>query len=200
MRAATVLPQNYRVERTITLSNNTALMLGLSLAGIVLCAVSGFSFLLAAFRLSPFFLQGSNIIAISTWWQLLAILSVVVGGTLLTLIIHEAVHGLFFWLFTKNRPNYGFKGIYAYASAPDYYIPRNQFIIIGLAPLMCISLIGLALLPFVPLAVVWTLVFILTINATGAVGDLYIVGVLLTSPPSTLIRDFGDGMTFYRPS
>jgi hypothetical protein len=127
------------------------------------------------------------------------IFGVLIGAILLTMLIHELIHGLFFWIFTRKRPLYGFKGIYAYAAAPDFYIPRDQFLLIGLAPFVLISLLGIALLPFTSLAVALTLVLIMTMNAAGAVGDFYAVGFLLTQPSTALIRDFGDGMVYYCP-
>jgi hypothetical protein len=132
-------------------------------------------------------------------WGLLVILGVFIASIPFTMIVHELIHGLFFWIFTRKRPSYGFKGLYAYAAAPDFYIPRNQFILIGLAPFVVISLVGVALLPLTTLGVALTIVFILTMNAAGAIGDFYAVGILLTRPSATLIRDFGDGMACYQP-
>src|SRR6266699_209791 len=70
------------------------------------------------------------------------------------LILHELTHGLFFWLFTKSRPAFGFKGWYAYAAAPGWYLPRAQFLVVVGAPLTLLSLLGEALLLLVPWAVV----------------------------------------------
>ncbi len=197
MRAVTTLPSGYRSSHTITLSHNPGLLIGLNLAGAVLFVAFGLLFLFLAAHLSPAFARGGS--GTLSGWGLLLIFGVLIGSVPFTLIAHELTHGLFFWIFTRKRPTYGFKGFYAYAAAPDFYIPRNQFILIGLAPFVVISLIGIALLPFTALGVALTIVLILTMNAAGAVGDFYAVGVLLTQTPSTLIRDFGDGMACYRP-
>jgi len=198
MRATTSLPGTYTTEYSLTLSNNLGLNIKLNLAGLVLFIASGYAFLVAAIHLSPDFTRSGSVYL--DGWTILEGLVVALGALVLTGIVHEAIHGFFFWIFTKKRPIYGFKVIFAYAAAPDFYIPRNQFLLVGIAPFVIIPLIGLALMPFVPLAVVLTLVFMLTINAAGAIGDLYIIGLLLTKPAQTLIRDFGDGMTFYRPA
>ncbi len=197
MRPVTTLPSGYRSSGTIAFSHNRGLLVGLNLAGIVLFVAFGLLFLFLAGYLSPAFTRSAS--GTLSGWGILLILSIFIGSVPFTIIVHELVHGLFFWIFTRKRPVYGFKGFYAYAAAPDFYIPRNQFIAIGLAPFVLISLAGLALLPLTNLGIALTVVYILTINAAGAVGDFYVVGVLLTRPSFTLIRDFGDGMTFYRP-
>jgi len=76
-------------------------------------------------------------------------------------------------------------------------VPRLPFLIVGLAPLLLLTLLGLALLRVIPLSLVPSVVFALTINAAGAVGDLYIVFRLLFTPSTCLIRDGGNSITWY---
>jgi hypothetical protein len=199
MRATTVLPQDYIEERTLTLSHNRNLMLGLTLGSAVLFVGFGILFLAAARYVAPSFHMSSSI-TLRGWGGVLLVVGIPAGAIVLTGFVHELIHGLFYWLLTRARPTYGFKIIYAYAAAPDFYIPRNQSLIVGLAPFVLISLGGLVLLLFTPFVVTVTLVFIMTINAAGCAGDFYIVGLLLTRPASTLTRDIGDSMTFYRPA
>lgn len=194
MHPTTTLPSEYHSIRTITFAHNPKLALGLNLVGLALFFLFGLAFLTIAVHLSPSF-KGSG--GTLSGWGLLLLFGISIGSVLLTMIVHEFIHGFFFWIFTKKRPFYGFKGIYAYAAAPDFYIPRNQSLVIGLAPFVLISLLGIMLLPFTSLAVALTLVFIMTINAAGAVGDFYVAGFLLTQPPTILLRDFGDKMVCY---
>ena len=56
------------------------------------------------------------------------------------LVVHELIHGLFFWLFTGSAPRYGLGLSYAYAAAPDWYIPRRKYQVTGLAPVVIIGL------------------------------------------------------------
>lgn len=118
----------------------------------------------------------------------------------LVLIVHELIHGLFFWIFTRDRPKFGFRGVYAYACAPDWYLPRNPYLVVGLAPILAISLLGLALAPLLSSQAVRALLYAVSLNAAGSTGDLFVVGWLLTMPTSTLINDLGDGFTIYIPS
>jgi hypothetical protein len=142
-----------------------------------------------------------------TWlqFQTHSILDVVVfllGIILLTafyVIIHEAIHGLFFWGFTGARPQFAVHLTHAYAAAPDWLMPRGLYLITTLAPLIVISLVGLALVPFVPsnwLASIW---FAITMNASGAVGDLWVAGWLVRLGADCLARDRGNSITFFLP-
>jgi hypothetical protein len=69
---------------------------------------------------------------------------------LITAIIHELIHGLFFYIFTGDRPKIGFKSIYAYAGAPDWYIHKNKFFIISLSPLVIITILAIIILSVIP--------------------------------------------------
>jgi hypothetical protein len=115
------------------------------------------------------------------------------------LVLHELVHGAFFWLFTHQRPHFGFKGAYAYAAAPDWYIPRRQYMLVGISPLVVLSLLGVLLLPVLPAGALLPWLVALAGNAAGAVGDALIVGWLLFQPDSVLVQDHGDAVTVYKP-
>jgi hypothetical protein len=119
----------------------------------------------------------------------------------LVIVLHEAVHGIGFWAFTRQRPRFGFKGWYAYAAMPEnVYLTRNPNIVVGLAPLVVLTVLGLALAPLLPLSVLPTLVCFLTLNAAGAVGDMFWIIWLLRRPANALISDLGDKMVVYEPS
>ncbi|HEY7414700.1 MAG TPA: DUF3267 domain-containing protein [Ktedonobacteraceae bacterium] len=195
MQCTTILPAGYTPWKTIDFQQDQSLMVALGLASILAFIGFGFLFLFLAFSLSPFFSKNFRLVVN---FQILgiAVLSIVIVS-IAVVIVHEAIHGLFFWLFTRKPPVFGFRWVYAYAAAPEYYIPRNQFLVVGIAPLVLISLVGLALFLVTPFAATIILVLALTLNASGAVGDLYVVGWLLARPASVLIRDFGDGMTVY---
>jgi hypothetical protein len=120
-----------------------------------------------------------------------------IAAFVIMVFLHEGFHGFFFWLITKERPKFGFKLAYAYAAAPDWYIPRNQFIIVGLAPLVLIAIIGIALMPFLPLAWIPTLIFLLIFNSAGAMGDVVTVVISLFYPKQFLVNDLGDSFTIY---
>jgi hypothetical protein len=103
----------------------------------------------------------------------LAYIALAVG----TVVLHEAVHGLLFWLF-GGRPRYGI-GVahwvvpYAYATSPGRFT-LPQMTIIGLAPAVILSLASLVLVFLVPPLSNFATVVLLT-NLSGAAGDLWMV-------------------------
>jgi predicted metal-dependent HD superfamily phosphohydrolase len=121
-------------------------------------------------------------------------------GLFAVLIGHELLHGLFFWIYTGERPEFGFKVVYAYASAPDWYIPRDKFLVVGLAPVAIITLAGLILLPLIPYAYVAELLLLVSFNAGASVGDMVAVGWLLSRPKTGMVRDSGARMDIYVPA
>jgi phytoene dehydrogenase-like protein len=66
-------------------------------------------------------------------------------------------------------------------------------------PFVLITLVGLLLLPVAPAWLLLPVVFVVLMNASGAAGDILVVGWLLLLPANTLIRDKGDAITLYRP-
>lgn len=167
-------------------------MLALNLLGLLLLPLFGWFFFLIISALRPE-LNDSTLQPTSFSLDLVSILIALI----LVIVLHELAHGLFFWLFTKERPKFGFKLVYAYAAAPGWYFPRSQFIIIGLAPLVLISLGGLLLIAVLPLHWMPALYIAIVLNAAGAVGDLAVVAWLLNRPAHTYVQDEGPRMTLY---
>jgi hypothetical protein len=191
------LPAEYQLARSIDLRQEPKLMLWLNLVGLGLLVLFGWLFLWLAEGLrSPTLAEPS--ISISLPSGIAAILGTVVAFVGV-LVLHELVHGLCFWLITRARPRFGLQLAYAYASAPEWFIQRNPYLVVGLAPLILISLLGVALLPWLPGSLLLPWVFALAVNASGSVGDLYIIGWLLGRPASALVNDHGDCIRIYLP-
>jgi hypothetical protein len=114
------------------------------------------------------------------------------------IILHEAAHGLFFWRYTGTMPKFAFKISYAYAAAPDWYIPRNAYLVIGAAPVVFITVIGFLCCLFIPASMLVPLVLFISLNFASSVGDFYVLLRLMTKPSNTYVKDEGDKMTFYR--
>jgi hypothetical protein len=195
----TTLPLDYTLRYTINLKENKLLQIVLQLASVVLLIGFGWLFLwvLAAMRPQA---TGSFSISIGPGgmlWLLAGGLAIVIISVLV-IVIHEAVHGVFFWLFTQHRPVFGFQVWYAYAGLPEgVYIRRNPYLVVGLAPLVVLSLVGVALFAIVPPLLLWPVFIFVTINAAGAVGDMMVAGWLLFQPASALIHDSGDVVRLY---
>lgn len=192
MQPTRALPDNYASIWSISLKDKR-LVLALNLLSLgmfILCGFCSLAYVLLVrpdLQTSGQFEAGDGVVALA-----------ILGTFAATIILHELVHGLFYWIVTRERPAFGLTWLYAYAVAPGWYIPRNPFIVIGLAPLVVISAAGLLAILVVPAG--WlplTLVAILT-NATGAVADIWVVGRLLFTPGEVMIEDRRDGITVFR--
>ncbi len=115
---------------------------------------------------------------------------------ILVLALHEGVHGLMFALF-GGRPTFGTRLPFAlYCGAPNQLFTRNAYLAVGLAPLVLISLAGIALIilapglaPYVQLGLIG--------NFSGAAGDGWAAQVLLRQPPTALVQDTATGFEIY---
>jgi hypothetical protein len=195
MQATRQLPDHYQEQASLDVSRDTRTILLLNLVGLLLFVPFGWLF----WRL--FGIIRPDVNALSVEIGGLGSLFLFVGLLLLVVVgvifLHELVHGIFLWWFTGSRPHFGVGAGYAYAAAPDWYLPRGQHIVVALAPLLLISAGGLFLLTLLPPDFFLHLFVGLLINAAGAVGDLAMVGWLLLKPAHALVRDTGPAITIY---
>lgn len=193
------LPEGYREIKELDLSKEFKTSLLLSIASLVLFFVFGLLFLWLFQVLRPSFIEvqsGFSIIFFdreSPFMPLLVWAGIIFG----MIFLHEAIHGLFFWLFTGDRPKFGFKIVYAFAGAPDWYITKFPYLIIGLSPFVILTILGFIIALIAPAAWLLPLLLFITMNASGAVGDIYAVFWLLFEPDNILIQDFGDKVKVY---
>src|SRR5512133_2766611 len=194
------LPNTYRKIGTLDVSSSERLLLLLNVIGLVLLVVSGWLFWRMLIWLRPegtsSALKGMTFHSLGSW---LGLLGAILGLTALHIIVHEAIHGVFFWLFTRTRPKFAFRWAYAYAAAPDWFIPRNPFLVTTLAPLVVISLAGIVLFYAGPTAWLLPTWLVISMNAAGAVGDIAVAGWLLRQPETCLAQDRGDAVSLYVP-
>lgn len=190
----TSLPVNYRRCRVFDIQRDRGLLVKLNLLGLFLLAA--IIFLLSQYnllfrRVSFFGLPDSGDIL-----SLLGLLPLVI---VLNVILHEAAHGIFFWVITGSAPKVGIGLGYAYAAAPGFYIPRSRYFLTALAPVVILTALALALIPFLSgLLLFWVNIFTI-MNFTGSVGDLWVVGWLIAKPGTALVQDFGDRIEIYEP-
>jgi hypothetical protein len=190
-RATRDLSSTYQQSYILDLARQPGMMIVLNLLGLILFFAFGLAFLRLAAAIYPGIEFGiSNFSAL---WGILAFLLVYAA----VLVLHELVHGLFFVIWTGSRPHFGIKQLYAYACAPEWYIPRNQFLVVGLAPLVLITLAGFALLPLLSPELASFTLFAMAVNASGAIGDLYTVLWILRFPADAYVCDHGEKFTIY---
>jgi hypothetical protein len=113
-------------------------------------------------------------------------------GYILILPIHELIHAAAF-AFWGGKPYFGAKLPYAlYCGAKDQLFHRNQYFVIGLAPLLVITLAGIIFILISPVLASYTL-FALIGNFSGAAGDIWVVRKLSHRPRSILVEDTEAG-------
>lgn len=195
-QATRVPPENARPIYTFVPKGNRAALWGFNLASIPLFLLSALFFLMFLSVTRPGLGEVSaDVVVLDSSWERLVFLF---GLAFLQLVLHELVHGLFLWLFTRTRPVFGFRGWYAYASAPGWYFPRSQYLIICLAPLILISLLCMLLLLILPFGLALAAVlFTAVVNATSSVGDLWYSLKILSVRPPLLVEDIGEGFRLH---
>jgi hypothetical protein len=126
---------------------------------------------------------------------------ILIIGIIAVIVLHELAHGIAMQAYGA-RAKYGFilKGLMFYATSPGYAFQRNQYIIIILAPLVSLSILAcLGILVFAGTSTVWLLAVWATINGSAAIGDLWILTIVLRYPSHAYVMDEHDGMRVFMP-
>ena len=197
MDATRTLPENYHLSAGFNLKDRKMLLI-MNAAGLVLLVLFGWLFTKLAIWLRP---ADATAFMTLKWEGIGIFLTIVIVLAILfvTITIHEAIHGLGFYALANAKPVFAFRGAYAYAAAPNWYIPRNKYLVTALAPFVLISVIGVGLMTIAPATWIAPLVLACVINASGAVGDLWVALLLLRQPPEALSNDAGDEIKIFTP-
>jgi hypothetical protein len=192
-------PEGYQIHKTLDLVKDKNLFILLNVVGIglfITCWVllGGLVRLvrpdLGAFEISFVLTLDQSGSFIRSLLVLLAVFFAMVT-------LHEAIHGLFFWLFTRSKVKFAFKGAYAYAAAPGWYLFKTPYMIVSLAPLVVMTLLGIVLMLILPLAWIPAVLLLVAMNAAGAIGDIYVFFLLLRMRGDVLVQDYGEKMDFF---
>jgi hypothetical protein len=186
------LPENYQHYKTLDLHDFKSIFsINLLAIGFLIGTIFLFDNLIKLLRpeisFEPVKIQmtsASNIIQI-------------LGVSIVVIIIHELIHGIFFWFYTNDRPIFAFKFLYAYAAAPEWHIPKANFIVIGLSPAIFITLLVILLIRIVPFSWIMNISMAGIINFAGSTGDFVVIVWILAHPKICLVRDSGDSFDVY---
>ena len=184
------LPEGYTQSGEVNLKKDKRLTILLNLAALVV-TVLGFCLLSifgTALRTGTTNVSGS----ISA-----GPIMILIGLVISIFLIHELIHGFFFWLFSRSRPVFALRPLYAYAGAPEWYFPKRQYAIITLGPLVVIGALGLLLMLLVPVSWLLITAFLVALNTGGALGDLFVFIRLLKCSQTSFANDTGDVVTFF---
>jgi hypothetical protein len=128
------------------------------------------------------------------WWAVAVNVLVVVGLGTAFVIPHEWLHGLAIRYY-GGEARYGvgvshFIMPYAYATT-DHEFSRNQFVVVLLTPLVVLTLIGVPVM----IGLEWGLLIVpLTLNAAGAVADVWMTLSVLSYPAHVRVVDHEGGV------
>jgi Putative zincin peptidase len=178
MLARRSLPAGYVLSGTLRLKGNSKLLGTLMLLALPWTLVSAVGFAALSSLVRP---QGwsFNLTDVSP----VSLLAVAVGGLVVTpvvvIVLHEVVHGVLLWTFTGARPVIGYKGWYAYADAPGWFLPRWPMVAVLLAPLIGLPAIGLPLVASASSGLSLLILCGLWFNTIAAIGDLYMTWIVL---------------------
>ena len=191
-RTTNVRPENAVLVYSLNLKKNKAALWAMNGASVLLLFLFGWLFLWYLLRVRPGILAEVASIRFGLFFPI-----ALIGVYAVMIVVHELIHGLFFWIFTRQRPKFGFRGWYAYAAAPGWFFPRRQYVVVGLAPFALLSILGMILMAILPAEMVVIALFVTIINAASSVGDLWVIFRLICQRRQVIVEDQGDGVSFY---
>lgn len=124
------------------------------------------------------------------------------GVSIVLIIIHELIHGLFFKIYKpENKIKFGVKlsqGM-AYATSPGSLYNRRQMLVISLAPFVLISL-SLTVLAVLGVFSAVSYVLLAALHAAGCIGDFYYTYLLAIKHRNInlLAEDTETGLLIYQ--
>lgn len=189
MSAFSVLPDGYRQLTVIDLEKDKKVFWSVNLLSLALAAGIFVVGILAVPL--DFGLDASDLVA--GWILPFAVLF---GGAFLYIFLHEAVHGIFMYAFSRVRPHFGFRSVFVYAGSNAFF-DKKQYIIIALAPVVIWGMVLLIVCLFCQGTWFWAVYFIQILNVSGAAGDLYVTLRMSAYPKDILVQDTGTCMTVY---
>ncbi|HEX4203672.1 MAG TPA: DUF3267 domain-containing protein [Ktedonobacteraceae bacterium] len=153
--------------------------------------IIGGLFFVALTVLAYFWHTGQFFPSITFWGVVLWIVANVVAYVIV-LPLHECIHGMVMLLW-GGRPYFGAKlPLALYCGARQQLFSRDHYLMVGIAPLIVISLLGVvATLYFPALASYGLLAWVG--NFSGAAGDVMVVRRLLRLPKAVLVEDTETG-------
>ena len=186
MTAPLQLPEGYREVSRIDLEKNKTQMVLVNVLSVIVAVVVLIPMLLLAPAEAEFIHEPLDVV-------------ILLAGMFGYIILHEAVHGVCFWAFSRQKPRFGWKSAYAYA-ASDCYYRKGPYLVIALAPVVLWGVVLAVMAALLPAECYWTVQLIQLINLSGAAGDLYVTWLLSRMPKDILIQDAGVAMQVFAPA
>lgn len=191
MNAVYISEAVFSNNEEVNFQNNKKILFLINLAGII----SFVLFYCFFFYITNIFIANKpdNILF---YFKTFRMMSIEFGFMLLALlvfitIVHELVHGIFFYLYTGDKPVFGYKKLAAYAGAPNWFIRKKYYQVISLSPFILLTILNFVVLYFVSGPFTTILFIAASAHAAGCVGDIWISLKLLNKSVDTYINDTG---------
>jgi len=186
------LPENYQEVLSWKVTGKPLRVIVLNIAGVILFGIFGMIFSSIAIHVGKLPSDGNLQFGLGE-------MGLAIAGIVVTFVLHELTHGLVMQLFGA-KPKYGiiWKGLMLYATSPGYAYRRNNYVVIALAPFLFISaLVILGMWILQGTAWVALLVICGVVNASGAVGDMWITMIVLRYAATAYVMDERDGIRVF---
>ena len=188
------LPENYQEVLSWKVTGKPIRVIVLNIVGVILFVIFGMIFSSIAIRVGKLPSDGNLQFGLGE-------MGLAIAGIVVTFVLHELTHGLVMQLFGA-KPKYGiiWKGLMLYATSPGYTYRRNNYVVIALAPFLFISaLVVLGMWILQGTAWVALLAICGVVNASGAVGDMWITMIVLRYAATAYVMDERDGIRVFLP-
>ena len=191
MKTTTQLPEDYREVYSVNLETNKKSSLYVNLLAIAITVTMA---LIMNLVIPVSSLFEDHIGAVG----LIVRIFVLIAMILAHIVLHELTHGVAMKICGCEKVTYGFSGMYAYASASEFFT-KTQYLCIALAPVffwgLVLTIVGL----MVPASWFWIIYTVQIANIAGAAGDYYVVFHFFFLPDNVLVYDTGTSMAVYAP-
>jgi hypothetical protein len=194
IRALGALPDDYQEVLYWKVTGKPMRVIVLNILGVILFIIFGMIFSSAAISVGKLPSNGNFRLGLGE-------ISLAIAGIVLTFILHELTHGLVMQMFGA-KPKYGiiWKGLMLYATSPGYAYCRNNYVVIALAPFVFISML-VVLGMWILQGTAWVALLAICgiVNASGAIGDMWITMILLRYKSTAYVMDERDGIRVFLP-
>ena len=188
------LPDDYQEVLSWKVTGKPLRMIALNIIGVFLFVIFGMVFSSIAGSLGKLPSEGNFRLGLGE-------ISLAIAGVVVTFVLHELTHGLAMQMFGAS-PKYGiiWKGLMLYATSPGYAYRRNNYVVIALAPFVFISLL-VVLGMWILQGTSWVALLCVCgiVNASGAIGDVWITMIVLRYTGNAYVMDEHDGIRVFLP-
>jgi len=181
---------NLRKRREVALLDDPRELRTVVTLSLILFLCSGIFFVVL--NIATYFIETRQNSGSINGWGLLLWFAINIVVYLLVLFLHEGIHALAF-AFWGGKPYFGVKWpIALYCGAKNQIFRRNHYLVVGLAPLVVITVAGILFTLFSPVLAAYTL-FGTIGNFSGAAGDVWVALKLWHQPRDVLVEDTETG-------